>query len=501
MEDLVTKYNMTLEGVLPLFQKRSKSSYIVAAILLITVKQIYSFFRVPTNLRHFPCVSFFAMAKSLLTCEPPYNRFKRITFPAIQEGNGFYVSKIPTGWTVYVANPVAAKQLLLKSDNFPKSHRRFDTIGEKSTGVQFVGRDNVVLSNGEIWKKQRKIMNPVFHRSMPIKTVASLVPLLFSAIEEANDFDFKALQGDPDHWTSTYRLVIQSISDPISNVFSALEPLLVYVYPKRRRSVDAVAKINAKFDQVISKKREELQNGIFSNKPDNEKDLVTLMLEAGMQEDVSITNEELRHNMAVLFLAGHDSTSNTLSFCLYHLAKNKRAQQKLREEIINILGDDDIDIVPSLEELKQMKYMNMVIKENLRINTPLDLLLPRKTAEDTFLADTFIPKDTIIVIDVGALQRDPRSWKDPDEFVPERFEDDGEQNSHEGLTWVPFSNGTRQCIGMNFSLMEQRLTLTMLLRKYEVDLPKDSIHYDHIIYEQPSYVCPESLELIFTKRY
>jgi len=87
---------------------------------------------------------------------------------------------------------------------------------------------------------------------------------------------------------------MQSISDPISNVFCALECLLVYVYPKRRRSADAVAKLNAKFDRVISKKREELQNGIFSNKPDNEKDLVTLMLEAGMQEDISITNEELR---------------------------------------------------------------------------------------------------------------------------------------------------------------------------------------------------------------
>ncbi|KAG1607299.1 hypothetical protein G6F46_012396 [Rhizopus delemar] len=279
-------------------------------------------------------------------------------------------------------------------------------------------------------------------------------------------FDFKALQGDPDHWTSIYRLVIQSISDPISNVFSALEPLLAYVYPKRRRSVDAVAKINAKFDQVISKKREELQNGICSNKPDNEKDLVTLMLEAGMQEDVSITNEELRHNMAALFLAGHASTSSAVSFCLYHLAKNKRVQQKLREEIINILGNGDMDIVPSLEELKQMKYMNMVIKENLRLNMVLDLLLPRKTAEDIFLAGTFIPKDTNIAVDVGALQRDPRSWKDPDEFVPERFEDDGEQNSHEGLTWVPFSNGTRQCIGMNFSLMEQRLTLTMLSKTY-----------------------------------
>ncbi|KAG1140684.1 hypothetical protein G6F37_011545 [Rhizopus arrhizus] len=514
---------MALEGLLPLFQKRSKSSYIVAAILLITAKQIYSFFRVPTNLRHFPSVSFFAMAKSLLTSEPPYSRFKRIIFPAIQKGNGFYVSKIPIDWTVYITNPVAAKQLLLKSNNFPKSHHAFDIVGEKSPAVQFVGHDSVVISNGEVWKKQRKIMNPVFHRSMPIKTVASLVPLLFLAIEEANgrisinprmkdftldalgltifDFDFKALQGDPDHWTSTYRLVMQSIFDPISNVFCALEPLLVYVYPKRRRSADAVVKLNAKFDRIISKKREELQNGIFSNKPDNEKDLVTLMLEAGMQEDISITNEELRHNMAVLFVAGHDSISNTLSFCLYHLAKNKRAQQKLREEIINVLGDDDMDIVPSLEELKQMKYMNMVIKENLRHNMPSDLLVARKTTEDTFVADTFIPKDTNITVDIGALHRDPRSWKDPDEFIPERFDDDGEQKNHEGLTWVPFSNGTRQCIGMNFSLMEQRLVLTMLLRKYEVDLPKDSIHYDHIIYEQSTYICPESLELIFTKRY
>ncbi|KAG1146698.1 hypothetical protein G6F37_011919 [Rhizopus arrhizus] len=376
---------MALEGLLPLFQKRSKSSYIVAAILLITAKQIYSFFRVPTNLRHFPSVSFFAMAKSLLTSEPPYSRFKRIILPAIQEGNGFYISKIPIDWTVYITNPVAAKQFLLKSNNFPKSHRGFDIVGDKSPAVQFVGRDNIVLSNGEVWKKQRKIMNPVFHRSMPIKTVASLVPLLFSAIEETNgrilitpklknftldalgltilDFDFKALQGDPDNWTSTYRLVMQSLFDPLINVFSAAERLLAYVYPKRRRSADAVAKLNANFDRVISKKREELQNGIFSNKPDNEKDLVTLMLEAGMQEDISISNEELRSNMAILFLAGYDSTSNTLSFCLYHLAKNKRVQQKLREEIINVLGDDDMDIVPSLEELKQMKYMNMVIKE------------------------------------------------------------------------------------------------------------------------------------------
>ncbi|KAG1198660.1 hypothetical protein G6F35_012609 [Rhizopus arrhizus] len=162
-----------------------------------------------------------------------------------------------------------------------------------------------------------------------------------------------------------------------------MESLLTCVYPVKRKGFNAVVKLNAKFDRLIDKKREELQNGIFSNKPDNEKDLVTLMLE----EDISITNEELRHHMALLFLAGDDSISNTLSFSLYNLAKNKRVQQKLREEIINILGDDDMDIVPSLEELKQMKYMNMVIKETLRLDMPLDLLLPRKTVEDTLLAE------------------------------------------------------------------------------------------------------------------
>ena len=104
------------------------------------------------------------------------------------------------------------------------------------------------------------------------------------------------------------------------------------------------------------------------------------------------------------------------------------------------------------------------IDQNLRLNPPLDLLLPRKTAEDTFLAGTFIPKDTVVSVDVGALHSDPRNWKNPDEFVPERFDDDGEQKDHEGLTWVPFSNGTRQCIGMNFSLMEQKLVLTMLCK-------------------------------------
>lgn len=163
--------------------------------------------------------------------------------------------------------------------------------------------------------------------------------------------------------------------------------------------------------------------------------------------------------------------------------------------------------------------MNLVLKENLRMNNTFDLLFPRQVSKDTSLAGTFIPKGTTLAIDACAIHRDARNWKNPGEFLPERFDEGGDQEGHEGLTWVPFGNGSRQCIGMNFSLTEQRLTLAMLckflytyntthhflsfliVRKYEVDVPKDSIHYDRIVYDRPVSASPLSLELKFKKRY
>ncbi|CAO3661351.1 unnamed protein product [Rhizopus stolonifer] len=523
MNNLTENYITILEKFNRLAKSKSKTSYVTAAIFLLVVKQIYTFFQVPSNLRHLPSVSFFAMAKSYLTREPPFMRYQRITSHAISKGNGFYLSRVPVGWTVYIADSVAAKQLLLKTENFPKSHRRLNTLGEKSISAQFLGADNIVMTNGETWKKQRKMMNPIFHRLMPTKTMASVIPTLFSVIEKGDgrvpittamkdftldilgltifDFDFQTLNGDPENWASTYNVVTDSLFDPFSSVLTYFEQLLIYVYPKRRRSAEAVIKLNKKFDQLTEQKRANIRNGIFSQKPDNEKDLLTLMLEGEKDGQALISDEELRHNMAVFFVAGHDTTANTLSFCLYHIAKDKRIQQKLRKEILDILGDEPMDIEPTLEELKQMKYMNLVLKENLRMNNTFDLLFPRQVSKDTTLAGTFIPKGTTLAIDACAIHRDARSWKNPGEFLPERFDEGGDQEGHEGLTWVPFGNGSRQCIGMNFSLTEQRLTLAMLLRKYEVDVPKDSIHYDSIVYDRPVSASPLSLELKFTKRY
>ncbi|CAO3680910.1 unnamed protein product [Rhizopus stolonifer] len=521
-EAVIKYYQVALDKLLPAIQKNTKKTYIGAAIALITLQRIYSFFRVPKQLRHIIKIPYFPMVKAYCYREPPYSRFNRIILPAIGKTNGLYLSKIPFNWTVFITSPTAAKQILMKADANPKSTSFVDVLGPNTPIVRFLGRDNVIFANGHTWKNQRKIMNPAFHRSMPVKTMASVIPTLFSYIEQENGtilisptmknftldllglsifgFEFKAMTGDPENWTSTYKLVNKGLFDPLLNVMGSFSFLLAF-FSEKRRQLDAVTKLNNKLTQLAEKKRKEVQEDFQSGKPEHEKDLVTLMLEAEQRGEGITSDEQLRHNIAILFLAGHETTAHTLAFCLYNLAKNKNVQNKLRQEVINVLGDEPMDVEPTLEQLKGFKYMDLVIKENLRLNGPVDRLVTRILKEDIIVDGVFVPKGTTVNVDLFAIHHNPRYWVNADQFIPERFEEGGEHDDHEGLTWLPFGNGARQCVGMNFSLTEQRLVLAMIVRKYEISVPENSIHYDHVVIDQVTTKAPDSLEITFTKRY
>ena len=95
---------------------------------------------------------------------------------------------------------------------------------------------------------------------------------------------------------------------------------------------------------------------------------------------------------------------------------------------------------------------------------PANDLLPRVPTTDTNLGDVIIPKDSFVSVDIHALHHDPRIWNNPKEFIPERFAEGGEHSKHQGLTYMPFASGSRSCIGINFSLMEQRVALSMLCK-------------------------------------
>ncbi|KAI9251374.1 cytochrome P450 [Phascolomyces articulosus] len=143
-----------------------------------------------------------------------------------------------------------------------------------------------------------------------------------------------------------------------------------------------------------------------------------------------------------------------------------------------VLDDQPNDTPPTVEQLKEMTYIQMVIKvvewNNRTINDD---------GEDTDIGGCVIPKCALVEVDMMALHNNPKTWINPRIFNPECFAPGGEAESVSkmGSGWVPFSAGARMCIGMNFSLTEQRVFLAMLLKKYELSLPDDSPHKEKLI--------------------
>ncbi|KAI8090035.1 cytochrome P450 [Halteromyces radiatus] len=506
--------------------KKKAVALTLGATVALVCRLVFTFCYVPRNLRHLPTVSWLRLFLSILKLEDATQRAKYVYGPAMKKGNGVYLINFPITWTVFVSEPKAAKAILMKTDNFPKSRAVFDALGKNSAVSKFFGNESVAVVNGEKWKNQRKVMNPAFHRAMPVKLFGRLMQKGFAIIDKQPDhevgaldffqrltldalgnagfgFDFGSLEDPNSVWTTTYETVRIGLRSPWTFMFPRLEWLFRRIIPARKRMADSVDKLNGLLLEMIQKRRLAVQSPDYdASGPEHEKDLLTLMLEAEMRGEGFTTNEQLRSNIAVFFLAGHETTANTMSFCLYNLAMNKEVQEKARQEVIKVLGDDPVDVLPSIEELRQIPYLDMVLKENLRRYGPAAMTITRKAVEDFDMNGTFIPKGTSVVVEMNALHHNPEVWKNPEHFDPERFAPGNEHDvSHEGMTWIPFSSGSRGCIGQNFSMHEQRVFLTMLLRKYEWELPEDSIHRNGVKIGNFQNAAPQSLRIKFHPRY
>ncbi|KAG0181655.1 cytochrome P450-dit2 [Apophysomyces sp. BC1034] len=277
-------------------------------------------------------------------------------------------------------------------------------------------------------------------------------------------FDFGALKDKNSPWVHVYNSIQHGMFEQPFFNFPILDQQLRWLFPKRKIIHDNVERFNKMLDNIIDDKRRVLQSREATSVEDHEKDLLTLMLEKEMDEKEIFSKEELRSNLKMFFMAGHGTTSNALSFALYHLAVNPEVQQKAREESISILGDG-ADVLPTINQIQEMTYINMIIKETLRIHCPLSSMIPRVANMDTVLADTLIPKGSPVIINMYDIHHNDRLWENPEKFDPDRFLPGGEADQRDlGPTWIPFGLGGRQCLGMNFTLAQQRVILSLLCK-------------------------------------
>ncbi|KAF7728817.1 cytochrome P450-dit2 [Apophysomyces ossiformis] len=444
----------------------------------------------PKHLRHLPYVGPFDLIKSIIRGDSAYEQRRRVIAPLLDKANGFYTMNMPVGWTIFSTNPEANKLILTnmgtrfqRKDLYQKTKQVY---GDPSSLVaKFIGGDHIGTLDGPDWRRHRKIATPAFSKTLPIQTFGQATLKLIDAINKAGESPV-------------------NINDLMERITLDIIGLAGF---GRMKAHDAMNELSGMIDQLVDERRKECQSGKSNEQNSREKDLLTLMLEAEMEGEEKMSNQELRDNVSGFLSAGHDTTSNALSYAIYRLGMYKDIQKRTREEVLEILGDDPVDVIPTAEQIKEMKYMLHVIKEAsivLRLDGPLVHSLGRITTQDSIIAGQLIPANTFIFVDVLATHRDPNIWENAQQFDPDRYNVKTEtlrNSSANGLVWLPFGYGPHQCLGQNFSLFEQRVILSMLLRKYEWELvntagnEKEMDSYGFII------IIPKEIQIRFKPRY
>jgi cytochrome P450 family 4 len=223
-------------------------------------------------------------------------------------------------------------------------------------------------------------------------------------------------------------------------------------------------------NNVINKRREELLKEYSSKQRENSVDMgikkkmafLDLLLQATV-DDRPLTNEEIREEVDTFMFEGHDTTASGISFALYSLANNPEAQEKAYEEQVALFGKEKNPTV-TYGDLQEMKYLELVIKEALRLY-PSVPFYARETNQEVEFGGTKIPKGVNITIFAYGIHRDPKYFPDPEKFDPSRFETiDGKLP----YAYIPFSAGPRNCIGQKFAMLELKSTISKVIRNFKL---------------------------------
>jgi cytochrome P450 len=244
---------------------------------------------------------------------------------------------------------------------------------------------------------------------------------------------------------------------PAFTQVSSLVPIPPFVpTPLNLRNRRAVAQLDAILYRIIRERR--AQGG-------DRGDLLSMLLATQDEDGGSMSDQQIRDEAMTLFLAGHETTANALSWALYLLAKNPAARARLEAEV------DALGRVPSYEDLKQLPWTLAVVKETLRLYPPA-YILARRTIEDVTIGPHRIKKHTIVLVNVLGIHRRPDLYRSPESFDPERFLGDAEKQLPR-CAYLPFGAGLRICIGNHFALMEGQVVLASLLKRLRFDLVSD----------------------------
>ncbi|XDD50404.1 cytochrome P450 [Leptospira sp. WS92.C1] len=333
----------------------------------------------------------------------------------------------------------------------------------------------LLTSEGDFWKKQRRLIQPAFHRqriSEFTHTMAEETQNLFQEwqskqkdgklrvdlSEEMMRLTFAIVgktlfRSDVKEYSEiiakNVEIAMQEVTKRLTTIFP---PPIHWPLPGNKRLRNSVESMNQVIYELIDQRKKNPSN-----------DLISMLLEIQDEETgEKMSLEQVRDEAITLLLAGHETTANALTWAFHLLSNHPEVYSKLQEEARNVLGDK----TPGLEDIGFLSYSRMVLEESMRLYPPAWAVERCAIGHDT-VGDYDVSPGTNVAICIYLIHRDPRYWKNPESFWPERFLEENSKDRPK-YAYIPFGGGPRICIGNVFAMTEGILILSMIAGKYNL---------------------------------
>ena len=375
----------------------------------------------------------------------------------------------------FLAQPDIIERILNEDvERYPKSNLM-------GTILQQILGNGVFISNGEVWKRQRRLMNPAFE----FARISEVFPLMMQAAEAMKERLDKVADGrevaiDFEMTHVTADIIFRTIfSEPIpaedaAAIFDAFNHYqeLAYIHgvwnmaglPQalsipRLRAIRHARNIRGPLARMVRRRFEQLQADP-GKKP---QDILQSLIEARDADGAAFTESELIDQVAVMFLAGHETSASALSWALYLIAQDRDIQERMHAETsLAFLSDGNFR--PA--QFKHLKLTRDVFRETLRLYPPVCFIPRDVTVPETVRGKT-LKRGSAVFISLWLMHRHREIWRNPDIFDPDRFSREDEKEAIRSA-YMPFSQGQRVCLGASFALQEAAIILSMIVHNYEI---------------------------------
>ncbi|MGP7816633.1 cytochrome P450 [Niallia sp. 01092] len=353
--------------------------------------------------------------------------------------------------------------------------------------------NGLVTSEGDFWLRQRRLSQPAFHKHRIEKyadTMTHYASRMLRNWENGQMLDLHKemmqctmeivaktlfdidLQEAEHQGSNQVGKALDQVFHEYVNQYTSITRMLLEMLPfslptpGNKRLKEGIRQLDQVIYEIIEhRKKENRDRG----------DLLSMLIAAQDDDGKGMTSTQLRDEVMTLFLAGHETTANVLSWTIYLLAQHADAEEKLVTELKNVLQGR----LPSLSDIPHLPYTQAIINESMRLYPPV-WFISREPLEDIWIDEYCLPAGCEVAVSQWVMHRHPDYFSKPDSFVPERWFREFEK-SLPSYVYFPFGAGPRVCIGNNFAIMEATLLLASIMQMIHMELD-----HQHDVVPEPS---------------